>query len=149
MIGEIHTDVYRRIVEQTTDAIIFADREGLIRIWNQGAESVFGFSAEEVLGISLDVIIPEELRKRHWEGYSKAIAECRTRTGGRVMDTRALHKDGRRLYVAMSFAVIVDEAGHAEGALAIVRNITERYLADKMLRKHVAVLETRGRNRTN
>ena len=68
MITVIHTDVYRRIVEQTTDAIIFADREGLIRIWNQGAESVFGFPAEEVLGKSLDVIIPEELQKRHWEG---------------------------------------------------------------------------------
>jgi PAS domain S-box-containing protein len=144
MITEIHADVYRRIVEQTTDAIIFADREGLIRIWNQGAESVFGFPAEEVLGKSLDVIIPEELRKSHWEGYSKAIAEGRTRTGDRVMATRALHKDGSRLYVDISFAVIVDESGHVEGALAIGRNITERYLADKALRKHVAELETRG-----
>jgi PAS domain S-box-containing protein len=145
MITEIHTDVYRRIVEQTTDAIIFADREGLIRIWNQGAESVFGFPAEEVLGESLDVIIPEGLRKRHWEGYSKAIAERRTRTGDRVMTTRALHKHGSRLYVDMSFAVIVDESGHAEGAMAIGRNITERYLADKALRKHVAELETKGK----
>jgi PAS domain S-box-containing protein len=145
MITEIHTDVYRSIVEQTTDAIIFADREGLIRIWNQGAESVFGFPAEEVLGKSLDVIIPEELRKRHWEGYGKAIADGKTRTGDRVMATRALHKHGSRLYVDMSFAVIVDESGHAEGALAIGRNITERYLADKVLRKHVAELETTGK----
>ena len=143
MIKEIHTDVYRRIVEQTTDAIIFADREGLIQIWNQGAESVFGFPAEEVLGKSLDVIIPEEMRKRHWEGYSKAIAEGKTRTGGRVMATRALHKDGIRLYVDMSFAVIVDKSGNAEGALAIGRNITERYLADKVLRKHMIELETK------
>jgi PAS domain S-box-containing protein len=145
MITEIYTDVYRRIVEQTTDAIIFANREGLIQIWNQGAESVFGFPVEEVLGKSLDVIIPEELRKRHWEGYSKAIVEGRTRTGDRVMATRALHKVGSRLYVDMSFAVIVDESGHAEGALAIGRNITERYLAEKALRKHVAELETKGK----
>lgn len=143
MIKEIHTDLYRRIVEQTTDAIIFADREGLIQIWNQGAESVFGFPAEEVLGKSLDIIIPEEMRKRHWEGYSTAIAEGKTRTGGRVMATRALHKDGIRLYVDMSFAVIVDKSGHAEGALAIGRNITERYLADKALRKHMIELETK------
>ena len=129
MITEIQTDVYRRIVEQTTDAIIFADREGLIRIWNQGAESVFGFPAKEVLGKDLDIIIPEELRKRHWEGYSEAIAEGRTRTGDGVMATRALHKDGSRLYVDMSFAVIVDESVHTEGALAIGRNITARYLA--------------------
>ena len=141
MINEIQTDVYRRIVEQTTDAIIFADREGLIRIWNQGAESVFGFPAEEVLGKSLDIIIPEELRKRHWEAYSKAIAEGRTRTGDGVMVTRALNKDGSRLYVDMSFAVIVDASGHTEGALAIGRNITARYLADKAVRKHVAELE--------
>ena len=144
MITEIHTDIYRRIVNQTTDAIIFADREGLIRIWNQGAESVFGFPAEEVLGKSLDIITPEELRKRHWEGYCKAIAEG-TRTGGRVMATRALHKDGSRLYVDMSFAVIIDESGHAEGALAIGRNITERYAADSALRKHVAELETKAK----
>jgi len=146
MITEIHTDVYRRIVEQATEAIIFADREGLIRIWNQGAESVFGFSPEEVLGKSLNVIIPEELRKSHWEGYRMAIAAGRTRAGGRVMDTRALHKDGRSLYVALSFAVIVDESGHAEGALAIGRNNTERYLADKALRKRVAELETKERS---
>jgi len=145
MITETHADVYRRIVAQTTDAVIFADREGLIRIWNQGAESVFGFPAEEVMEKTLDVIIPEELRKRHWEGYSKAIAEGKTRTGDRVMATRALHKDGSRLYVDMSFAVIVDESGHAEGALAIGRNITERYLADKALRKHVAELEIKGK----
>lgn len=144
MITDVNSDIYRRIVEQTTDAIIFADREGLIRIWNKGAESVFGFSAEEVLGKSLDVIIPEELRRRHWEGYSKAIAHRRTRTGGRVLNTRALHKDGRRLYAGMSFAVILDESGHAEGALAIARNITERYLADKALRKHVAGIENKG-----
>lgn len=141
MVAELQTDVCRRIVEQTPDAIIFADREGRIRIWNRGSESVFGFSPEEVLGKSLNVIIPEELRKRHWEGFSKAISEGRTRMGGRVMDTRALHKDGRRLYVAMSFAVILDESGHAEGALAIGRDVTDRYLVDKALGKHAAGLE--------
>ena len=143
MIKEIHRDLYRRIVEQTTNAIIFADREGLIQVWNHGAESVFGFPAEEVLGKSLDVIIPEEMRKRHWEGYRRAITEGKTRTGDRVMATRALRKDGSRLYVDMNFAVIVDKSGHAEGALAIGRNITERYLADKALRKHMTELETK------
>jgi PAS domain S-box-containing protein len=132
---ETRVDVYRRIVEQTTDAIIFADREGLIRIWNRGAESVFGFPAADVLGKSLDVIIPEELRKRHWESYGKAIAADKTKSGSRVLTTRSLHRDGRRLYVDLSFTIIVDDAGHAEGALAIGRNVTERYLADKALRK--------------
>jgi PAS domain S-box-containing protein len=140
---EIRVDVYRRIVEQTTDAIIFADREGLIRIWNQGAETVFGYPAKDILGESLDVIIPEELRTRHGEGYNRALSEGKTRFGNRVMATRALHKDGSRLYVELSFAVIVDDSGHAEGAMAIGRNVTERYLADKLLRKHVAELETK------
>ena len=143
MSTQIRVDVFRRIVEQTTDAIIFADREGLIRIWNQGAESVFGFPAGEVLGKSLDVIIPEELRKKHWEGYGKAIETGRTRLGSRVLTTRSCHKDGSRLYVDLSFAVIVDDSGHAEGTLAIGRNVTERYLADKTLRKHAAELENR------
>jgi PAS domain S-box-containing protein len=143
MSTEIRVDVFRRIVEQTTDAIIFADREGLIRIWNQGAESVFGFPASDVLGKRLDVIIPEELRKKHWEGYSKAIETGKTKLGSRVLTTRSRHKDESRLYVDLSFTVIVDDSGHAEGALAIGRNVTERYLADKVLRKHAAELENR------
>jgi len=138
MSTEIRIDLFRRIVEQTTDAVIFADREGLIRIWNQGAESLFGFPAGEVLGKSLDVIIPEELRRKHWEGYNKAIETGRTRLGSRVLTTRSRHKDGSRLYVDLSFKVIVDDSGHAEGALAIGRNVTERYLADKALREHAA-----------
>ncbi|MCU0555639.1 MAG: PAS domain S-box protein [Syntrophales bacterium] len=144
MSAEMQDAVYRRIVEQTTDAVIFADREGLIRIWNRGAEAVFGFPAAEALGQSLDIIIPEELRKRHWEGYKRAIEAGRTRLGSRVLVTRGLHRDGSRLYVDLSFAVIVDDEGRAEGSLAIGRNVTERYLADRALRKRVAELEGGG-----
>ena len=144
MSGDIQADVYRRIVEQATDAIIFADREGLIRIWNGGAEAVFGFAGDEALGQSLDIIIPEELRKRHWEGYRAAVAAGKTKLGSRVLVTRGLHKDGSRLYVDLSFAVIVDDSGQARGALAVGRNVTERYLADKALKKRIAELEGRG-----
>ena len=135
--------VYRRIVEQTPDAIIFADREGRIRIWNRGAEAVFGYPADEALGQSLDLIIPEELRQRHWEGYERAIAAGRTRLGSRVLVTRARRKDGSRLYVNLSFAVIVDDSGQARGALAVGRDATERYLADKALKQRTAELENR------
>ncbi|HOD36684.1 MAG TPA: PAS domain S-box protein [Syntrophales bacterium] len=143
MSPETDSDIYRRIVEQTTDAVIFADRDGLIRIWNRGAEAVFGYPADEVLGQSLDIIIPEELRGRHWEGYRRAIDTGRTKLGSRVLVTRALHKDGSRLYVDMSFAVITDDAGLAEGALAVARNVTERYLSDKALRKRLSELQGR------
>jgi PAS domain S-box-containing protein len=142
---EIHADVYRWIIEQATDAVIFADREGYIRIWNKGAESIFGYSADEALGQSLDIIIPEELRRPHWESYRKAVAAGKTRLGSRVLVTRGLHRDGSRLYVDLSFAVIVGDAGLAEGALAIGRDVTERYLADKALRKHAAELESKAR----
>jgi PAS domain S-box-containing protein len=144
MTHETKADICRWIVEQATDAIIFADREGLIRIWNKGAEAVFGFAGDEALGQSLDIIIPEELRKRHWEGYRAAVAAGKTRLGSRVLVTRGLHKDGSRLYVDLSFAVIVDDSGQARGALAVGRNVTERYLADKALRKKVSELEGKG-----
>ena len=144
MSAEMQDAVYRRIVEQTTDAVIFADREGLIRIWNRGAEAVFGFPAAEALGQSLDIIIPEELRKRHWEGYRAAVAAGKTKMGSRVLVTRGLHKDGSRLYVDLSFAVIVDDSGQARGALAVGRNVTERYLAEKALRKKIGELEGKG-----
>lgn len=144
MTVEMNPGVYRWIVEQTTDAIIFADREGLIRIWNRGAEAVFGFAGDEALGQSLDIIIPEELRKRHWESYRAAVAAGKTKLGGRALVTRGLHKDGSRLYVDLSFAVIVDDTGQARGALAVGRNVTERYLADKALKKRLAELEGKG-----
>lgn len=144
MSTEFRVDVYRRIVEQATDAVIFADREGLIRIWNRGAEAVFGFTGDEALGQSLDIIIPEELRKRHWEGYRAAVAAGKTKLGNRVLVTRGLHKDGSRLYVELRFAVVVDDSKHAEGVLAIGRNVTERYLAEKALRKRVGELEGKG-----
>ena len=120
---------YQAIVEQVPDALIFADRDGLIRVWNQGAEAVFGFAADEVVGSSLDVIIPERLRAAHWAAYDRALETGRTRLGNAVRATRAIHKDGRKLYVDLSFGVITDANGKAVGAVAMGRDCTERYLA--------------------
>jgi PAS domain S-box-containing protein len=123
--------LYESIVEQAPDAIIFADREGAIRVWNSGAHAVFGYAASEVLGESLDVIIPEPLRKAHWQGFDKALESGTTKYAGRVLTTRSVHKDGRRLYVDLSFALVRDAAGAIVGALAIGRDCTERYLAER------------------
>jgi PAS domain S-box-containing protein len=123
----------RAIVEQTPDAVVYADREGTIRLWNRGAEAVFGFSAAEVLDRSLDVIIPEHLRPAHWAGMRRAIEEGRARGGSRVRTTRALHKDGRRLYVELSFGLVVDAAGAVAGTVAVGRDGTERHLRDKAM----------------
>ena len=134
-------DLYRALVEQIPDAVIFADREGIVRIWNDGAQAVFGYSAAEILGKGLEVIIPEDLRQRHNEGYGRAMADGHTKLGNQVMTNRTIHKNGNRLYVDLSFAVVRDESGLAVGALAIGRDVTARYLADRALRKRLAEME--------
>jgi PAS domain S-box-containing protein len=134
-------NLYRRIVEQESEAVIFADCDGLIQIWNKGAEDVFGFSWQEVAGKSLDMIIPETLRERHWKAYDKAMATGVLEQGSRVMPTRALHKDGRVLYIDLSFAIIKDDSGQVKGSLGIGRDMTEQYLSGKAQKKYIAELE--------
>ena len=119
------------VVEQAPEAMIFADREGIIRIWNARAEAVFGFPASEAVGNSLDVIIPEDLRAAHWRGFHRAISAGHTRSGGKAMATRAAHKHGGRLYVELAFGIVADGSEGVMGALAMARNITQRYLADR------------------
>jgi len=132
---------YRQIVERTPDAIIFADCDGLIRLWNHGAEVVFGYTAGEIIGKSLDAIIPEDLRQRHWEGYARALAAAQTTMGTRVLTTRAKHRDGHKIYVDLSFAVLLGDSGNAIGAMALGRNVTEQYVQQKALRKQLAELQ--------
>jgi PAS domain S-box-containing protein len=135
------------IVEQMPDALIYADRQGVIRIWNGGAEQVFGFRADDAVGKSLDLIIPERLRSAHWKGFQAALDRGRTSAGRRVRTTRAVHQDGRKLYVDLSFGLVVDAGGHPLGAVAIGRDCTERFLAEKVLRDRLAELETVSRAR--
>ncbi|MGH7584210.1 MAG: PAS domain-containing protein, partial [Gemmatimonadales bacterium] len=113
------------------DSIIFADREGLIRLWNPGSEALFGYAADEVIGQSLDIIIPERLRRAHWDGYRRALAAGQTLHGRRALPTRSMHKNGAKLYVELSFSVVKDAQGAVIGAMAIGRDITARYLKDK------------------
>lgn len=119
---------------QAPEAIVFADVKGDIRVWNSGAEHLFGFFAAEVLGRSLDLIIPERFRQAHWNGYRKAMDAGRASGGDRVRTTRAVHKDGRTLYVDLSFSVITDETGAALGALSIGRDCTARFLEERASR---------------
>ena len=122
-------NLFQAIIEQAPDAMIYADRSGTIRIWNRGAEAIFGYAAEEVLGKNLDVIIPERFRRAHWDGFNKAIETGQTRHAGQAMTTRSMHKNGNKLYVDMSFSLVKDRAGIAMGSLAIGRDCTERQLS--------------------
>ncbi len=138
---DIELDLFAALVEQAPDAIIFADRAGLIRFWNRSAEALFGHASAEVLGVSLDLIIPERFRRVHWEGFRKAIDSGRTKHDHRVLTTRSMHKDGSKLYVDLSFGLIRDRAGTIAGALAIGRDSTARQQADSALRARLTALE--------
>ncbi|MEN3292190.1 MAG: hypothetical protein V7642_1443 [Burkholderiales bacterium] len=131
---------YRDILECISEALIFADPDGVIRLWNPGAEFIFGYTSAEAIGQSLDLIIPEHLRKAHRDGFNRAISRGATAYGRRSVITRSLHKSGQQLYVDMSFAVVNDRAGKTIGAAAIARNATERYLEEKNLRRQLADL---------
>jgi len=122
----MNPDLDERIIQQTTDALIFANRDGTIARWNAAATALFGFTADEALGQSLDLIIPEHLRAGHWRGFDAAMASGATRLAGKPSLTRSLHKSGRKLYVEMTFAVVKDDAGAVIGSVAVARDVTER-----------------------
>ncbi|HXE48494.1 MAG TPA: PAS domain S-box protein [Ramlibacter sp.] len=120
--------LHRAIVEQAQDAVIFADRGGIIQLWNRGAEIIFGYAAAEAIGQSLDIIVPERFRQAHNDGFMRALGTGRLRNDGRVLTTRAQNKFGSRLYVDLSFGLLKDEAGTVIGAFAIGRDATARHL---------------------
>jgi PAS domain S-box-containing protein len=113
------------------EAVIFADRQGVVRLWNRGAETMFGYAASEALGRSLDLIIPERFRARHWEGYHQVMATGVTRYGQRLLAVPAMRKDGRRISIEFSIALLKDERGEVAGAAAVVRDVTTRWLAER------------------
>jgi PAS domain S-box-containing protein len=115
------------ILDQIAEAVIFSDSAGAIVRWNRASTALFGYSAEEALGQSVDLIIPEHLRAAHWRGFNAAMTKGATTLGGRPTLTRALHKSGRRLYVEMSFAIVkFDTEDKVLGAVAAARDVTDR-----------------------
>ena len=123
------------ILEQMADALIYADRNGVIQRWNRAAESIFGFGADEAIGQSLDIIIPEHLRAAHWRGFDAAISSGATRLHGRPTVTRGLHKSGSKLYVEMSFALVADATTGVLGSVAVARDVTERISRERTAAK--------------
>lgn len=134
------------ILRSMPEALVFADLDGIIRRWNPGAESVFGFTAAEAIGQSLDLIIPERMRKAHWDGFQKAITRGGTLPGRTSMITRSLHKSGESIYVDMSFAMVKDQAGKMLGSMAVARDATARFTEEKNLRRQLAELTTKPEN---
>lgn len=133
-----------QIVRNTNDAIMFSDREGLIRLWNSGAEAMFGYSAAEVEGKSLDLIIPENLRGRHWEGYYTVMASGVTRYGTELLSAPGIRKDGSRLSLEFSMVIVRGEDGSVLGTGAVIRDITARFQKEKALKDRLKALEEGG-----
>jgi PAS domain S-box-containing protein len=133
-----------RVVRSAADAIIVADASGKIALWNAGAEQLFGFSAAEALAQSLDIIIPEAQRKRHWDGYQHVMRTGVTKYGTHLLRVPAIRKDGSRFSIAFTVGLLKDAAGSVEGIFAILRDDTERWETEKELRKRVAELERRA-----
>ncbi len=134
----------QQIVSENSDAILFADREGTISLWNKGAEAMFGYTAEEATGKSLDLIIPENLRGRHWEGYHKVMGSGETRYGTELLSAPGICKDGKRLSLEFSMVIVRSEEGSVLGTGAIIRDITARWLKEKALKERLKVLEDAG-----
>ncbi|MTD34218.1 PAS domain S-box protein [Paludibacterium sp. dN 18-1] len=119
-------DLHRRIIDQIAEAIIYADTKGIIREWNGAAEHIFGFPKVEAIGQSLDLIIPERLRRAHWEAFDRAMERGSTAHSGHASLTRAINRKGETIYVEMSFAVVTDDDHLATGSVAVARDVTER-----------------------
>jgi PAS domain S-box-containing protein len=120
-----------RILAQAADALIYAGRDGRIERWNAAAQRVFGFSAAEAIGQSLDLIIPEHLRAGHWRGWDAAMQTAQLKLNGQATLTRALTKAGDKCFVEMSFALVMDDAGTPIGAVAMARDVTARVAKER------------------
>ena len=132
---------FEALVQSLGDGAVISDAKGIITYWNASAERIFGFSAHEALGASLDLIIPERLRQRHNEGYDHSMQTGTTQYGDKLLTVPAIHKSGRPLSIAFTVSMIINPDGKVVGVAAIIRDDTSRFNEQRMLRKRIAELE--------
>lgn len=131
------------VVAAMPEALVVCDASGTIRLWNAGAQRVFGYSPSDAVGQNLDIIIPAKLRKRHWDGYHQTMATGQTRYGEELLSVPATHRDGHRLSIEFSVALLRNDDGRVVGISAIMREVTERRNEERALRGRLAELEAR------
>lgn len=130
-----------QVVEALGDAIVVSDASGAITLWNPAAERLFGFTQVEALGNTLDLIVPERLRERHWAGYRRTMASGETRYAHDVLRVPAVHKDGRALSIAFTVGLLYGPQREVTGIVAVIRDETSRYSEERKLRQRIAELE--------
>jgi PAS domain S-box-containing protein len=134
----------RAVLGTVAEAIIQADRDGIIRFWNPGAERLFGFTAAEAIGQSLDLITPAPQRARHWAGYHRVMQTGESRYGhGDVLAVPGLRRDGSRVSLEFTIVPLRAEDGRMEGMVAILRDVTRRFEELRQLRREIAALQAR------
>lgn len=136
-------NVLQQLLDDSPDGILVSDREGIIRFWNSGATLIFGHTAQEALGRSLDLIIPENLRGRHWEGYWRVMASGETKYKTGLLSSPGIRKDGSRVSLEFSMVLLRDEAGGLYGCASIMRDITLRWQQEKQLKERLAACEAK------
>ena len=137
----METQLHTALLDQGPDAVIFAGTDGVITYWNEAATRIFGHSAAAAMGQNLDIIIPEQYRAAHWTGFDRALAAGDTKYRGQSLATRSVRADGGQIYVELSFGIVKDAAGVAIGAIATARDITERFNADREMRRKLREFE--------
>jgi PAS domain S-box-containing protein len=133
-----------QLVAAIGDAVIAADRDGAIVLWNPGAVRMFGHTESEALGKSLDIITPERLRGRHWEGYHRSMATATTKYGNDLLRVPAVHKDGRAMSIAFTVAMLLTPEQQVSAVIAVIRDETARFNDERALRKALAELQARS-----
>lgn len=134
------------LVKDCPDAVIFADRDGKIRFWNGSATRIFGFAEADALGQTLDLIVPEPQRARHWEGYDRVMAGGKSRYGeGELLAVPAMRKDGKRISIEFTVLPVHDAAGGMLGIAAFLRDVTTRFEEMRALRRELAALKAAER----
>ena len=129
---------HAQLIEAIGDAIVVADVNGAITLWNPAAERMFGFTRNEAMGQSLDLIIPQRLQQRHWDGYQKTMETVETRYGHDLLRVPAVHKDGRTLSIAFTVALLYSDQHAVTGIAAVIRDETQRFQEERSLRKRLA-----------
>ena len=139
---EIPRTLAAAVLSTVSDAIVAADRNGIITFWNPGAERIFGYSSAAAVGQSLDIIIPERLRQRHWDGYRQVMASGESRYGhGDLLAVPAIRQDGVGISVEFTIMPLRDEAGMLAGLVAIMRDVTKRFEEMRELKRRLAAAE--------